>query len=460
VASEAAARVDLAHQQLQNVVVAEAMLRQQRGGHLAPQDKEEIASLCGESLSDLYDHDWAAFQQYWQWLREVVPKFAPQHSTKLKLATMVVGYENAVSVATAYRRVKSSFGQLTAALFGDSQPALYEEALVGRRSKLAGLTLIAMIASVISLVGMMVFGRFGENASSTSETPRSHVTDSSYSNAHPISSEPRPSSRLDNLDEERRARVRAAGRPQTAISPLPRVEPGRQEPQIGSPREAAMPKGPGGPDRQKLPAETLREPATPSSVKGPDLTPSRAEQSQPEAAPGLVKEPTGPAVPPPERAAVNTSDDKGGERAASGEAQPKIAAVAVETPSPGIALAPVQPSVAPVAKESDAGTAATASISTPPSSEREAAEKMVARGERHLADGNVAFARQFFLRAANLGLARGAMLMAISYDPKELARMGAASVQPDVAVARGWYERARALGAHEAKELLSRLTND
>ncbi len=90
--------------------------------------------------------------------------------------------------------------------------------------------------------------------------------------------------------------------------------------------------------------------------------------------------------------------------------------------------------------------------------ERESAEKMVARGERDLQEGNVALARQFFLRAAEAGLARGALLLAATYDPRELARMRVQGVQPNPELARKWYERARELGAPEAEERLTNLS--
>ena len=89
--------------------------------------------------------------------------------------------------------------------------------------------------------------------------------------------------------------------------------------------------------------------------------------------------------------------------------------------------------------------------------DREAGERLIARGEREIEQGNVAVARQFFLRAAQMGLARGAMLLAATYDPRELARWGVQGVQPNLAEARKWYERARELGAPEAEERLARL---
>jgi TPR repeat protein len=92
--------------------------------------------------------------------------------------------------------------------------------------------------------------------------------------------------------------------------------------------------------------------------------------------------------------------------------------------------------------------------------ERQSAEKMIARGERDLADGNVALARQFLLRAAKAGLPRGALLLAYTYDPRELARLRAISVQPDLAMARKWYERARDLGAPDVEDRIARLAGN
>ncbi len=89
--------------------------------------------------------------------------------------------------------------------------------------------------------------------------------------------------------------------------------------------------------------------------------------------------------------------------------------------------------------------------------ERETAEKLVARGERDLEQGNIAQARQFFLRAAQTGLAQGALMLAATYDPRDLARMRAVSVQPNIAEARKWYTRAVELGAPDAAHKLATL---
>lgn len=90
---------------------------------------------------------------------------------------------------------------------------------------------------------------------------------------------------------------------------------------------------------------------------------------------------------------------------------------------------------------------------------RQRAESLVTRGERQLEQGNLAAARMFFQRAAEAGLAAGAIKMAATFDPAELSRLDIAVVglNPDPAEARRWYERARELGAPEAEERLARI---
>ena len=82
----------------------------------------------------------------------------------------------------------------------------------------------------------------------------------------------------------------------------------------------------------------------------------------------------------------------------------------------------------------------------------------MAQGEKLPSAGqHRACARQYFQRAAEAGLAAGALRLAATYDPAELSRIQAQGVVPDRAEARKWYERARELGAPEAEERLARL---
>ena len=89
--------------------------------------------------------------------------------------------------------------------------------------------------------------------------------------------------------------------------------------------------------------------------------------------------------------------------------------------------------------------------------EQQRIERIIARGESALVEGNVSVARQFFLRAAEASLARGALLLAFTYDAQEFARLGILGVQPSPVMALKWYKRARELGDKEAEERLHRL---
>jgi hypothetical protein len=89
--------------------------------------------------------------------------------------------------------------------------------------------------------------------------------------------------------------------------------------------------------------------------------------------------------------------------------------------------------------------------------QRERALRLVKRGDEQLAEGGVAQARLLYERAAEAGLAQGAMALAATYDSAELSRLGVRGLQPDRASALRWYERARQLGAGEAELRLRRL---
>jgi hypothetical protein len=125
----------------------------------------------------------------------------------------------------------------------------------------------------------------------------------------------------------------------------------------------------------------------------------------------------------------------------SAQAGPGIASQAAPAPTAG-QLASAAP--APAMPESAA-------------EQRARAERLLARGEAYLANGNIMGARDFFERAADAGLAAGALQLASTYDRVELTRLKVQGVKPDVELARKWYQRARDLGATGAAELLMRL---
>jgi hypothetical protein len=92
-----------------------------------------------------------------------------------------------------------------------------------------------------------------------------------------------------------------------------------------------------------------------------------------------------------------------------------------------------------------------------PSSSQTRLENFVAQGDRHLADGNVVIARQYYLRAAQSGMARAALRLAETYDPNELRRLNVQGLMPDIAEAKRWYAQAIALGEAGAQIKLGRL---
>jgi hypothetical protein len=90
--------------------------------------------------------------------------------------------------------------------------------------------------------------------------------------------------------------------------------------------------------------------------------------------------------------------------------------------------------------------------------DRERAVRLMQKGEEHLAEGNVSAARLMFERAADVGLAQGAMALAATFDETELARLSVrGGIHPDAKEARRWYERALQLGAADAEPRLRRL---
>jgi hypothetical protein len=91
------------------------------------------------------------------------------------------------------------------------------------------------------------------------------------------------------------------------------------------------------------------------------------------------------------------------------------------------------------------------------SQDREWALKLAMEGDRHLAQGNIAAARQVYEMAAEAGLAQAAMALAATYDAAELPRLNVRGIEPNAKEAHRWYELARQLGAGEAEQRLRRL---
>src|SRR5262249_50533351 len=90
---------------------------------------------------------------------------------------------------------------------------------------------------------------------------------------------------------------------------------------------------------------------------------------------------------------------------------------------------------------------------------REEIADLVRRGEAFMASGDLASARLVLQRAAEGGDPRAALMLAGTYDPIALEKLGIQGFASDIAAARTWYERAREFGSAEAMRRLEMLAS-
>jgi hypothetical protein len=83
----------------------------------------------------------------------------------------------------------------------------------------------------------------------------------------------------------------------------------------------------------------------------------------------------------------------------------------------------------------------------------------LARANALITSGDVAAARLVLRHPADSGDAQAAMLLAETYDPAFLEKLGVRGFVPNVAMARDWYEKARKFGAAEAARRLEVLAS-
>jgi len=122
-------------------------------------------------------------------------------------------------------------------------------------------------------------------------------------------------------------------------------------------------------------------------------------------------------------------------------------------------LSIARPAPPPVAAAPPPANSTTRALSAPQlaPADRTRAQNLHARGEEQLSRGNIYAARQFFERAAEVGLPESALALGATYDPAELQRLRVVGLKPELNEARKWYERARELGAADAEARLRRL---
>jgi TPR repeat protein len=84
---------------------------------------------------------------------------------------------------------------------------------------------------------------------------------------------------------------------------------------------------------------------------------------------------------------------------------------------------------------------------------------LIDRGSAFLKRGDLASARLLLRRAADAGSADAALMLGSTFDPAFIQQLGVIGIQPDVARARQWYEKAAELGSDTASLRLANLKN-
>ncbi len=82
---------------------------------------------------------------------------------------------------------------------------------------------------------------------------------------------------------------------------------------------------------------------------------------------------------------------------------------------------------------------------------------LIDRGLAYFKRGDVASARLLFRRAAEAGSASAALMLGSTFDPLIIQQLGVIGIEPDVARARQWYEKAAVLGSVDASQRLAKL---
>ena len=144
------------------------------------------------------------------------------------------------------------------------------------------------------------------------------------------------------------------------------------------------------------------------------------------------------------------------------------AAAVVATPAPPTALMPPPAMAAtPAPPASTMPTPMMTSPQPPPTQtqpalvirqlDRDELASLLKRGEDLINSGDLSSARLALRRAAEAGDARAALLLAGTYDPNLLDKLGFQEHAADVALARLWYQRAQQFGSAEAPRRLQQL---
>ena len=199
-------------------------------------------------------------------------------------------------------------------------------------------------------------------------------------------------------------------------------------------------------------------PQTPSTIAAAAPMPATAPVAP---LPPALAEPVA-AVPPP---VPNPRPGASAPPAAVGTAPTPAAATppspVASTPAP-VVSDPLPVIAEPAAKAAGPADSASVAASAPapgpaPSAGTQQVDALLARGDDLLATGDVAAARLFYQRAAELGSAAAATAVGQTYDPGVLELLRVRGTRGDAQMATEWYRKAIAAGDRQAEIRLKRL---
>ena len=81
------------------------------------------------------------------------------------------------------------------------------------------------------------------------------------------------------------------------------------------------------------------------------------------------------------------------------------------------------------------------------------------RAKGLLSAGDIPAARLLLRRAADAQEPTAALMLAQTYDPDVLGTQDVRNINPDLAMARTWYEKAAQLGSTDAQRRLAQIQN-
>ena len=250
-----------------------------------------------------------------------------------------------------------------------------------------------------------------------------------------------------------------AGTASETLPPSPKSQPSQEVASLraGTASETPPPSPPSQPSQAAsvragtapatLPPSPQSQPSQAASVRtGTEpATPPPSPQSQPSQA-ASVRTGTEPATPPP-------SSQSQSSQAASVRTGPASATLPASPQSRPSQVASIRAGPAPA-------TPPPSPQSQPSTATRLDAEQIaefVNRGIDLLKSGDFASARLLFRRAAEAGSANAALMLGATFDPLDLPQFRATGIEPDVAQARRWYEKAAELGSDTASQQLADL---